>query len=308
MHSNPQPASAPADRIHDSQHNSVPAHPAFGVNLSRRNLFMGSVAVLASTTAAVAAPSIAAAATGPGDPIFAVLDAYRQAHEAYIAAFSDEELEEMGEPHSRAFQAVLRTRPTTPAGLAALTNWARDQVYPTAETAETWLAEDLCTLNATIDDATRGMAGLEPWSPRLHLALDDPIYAAVEAHIAAEREHLRKVHVSAALHDTDPGYDEAFAVTAAADEVRYASMDALLEVEPTTIAGLLALVDHVEAFNCGEVHRSLGYQFDGHTSEMWPDFDDDDVVDDWGRRLNLPYAFWMLRHVRKSLAKLTANA
>jgi hypothetical protein len=90
---------------------SPPAHSAPAV--SRRTIMLRTATAFASA-ALVAAPSIvpAALAPTPSDPIFAALENWRR-----VDASDDEDLQAWG----AAYMAVLRTRPCTPAGLAALT-------------------------------------------------------------------------------------------------------------------------------------------------------------------------------------------
>jgi hypothetical protein len=78
--------------------------------------------------------------------------------------------DELMELRHAAYSIVLRTRPSTPAGLAALTTWAREQADWLRANASSLHGEDLCALTVSIDDATRGMSGLEPWSPPLQAA------------------------------------------------------------------------------------------------------------------------------------------
>jgi hypothetical protein len=73
--------------------------------------------------------------------------------------------DEIGERHSDAWRAVMRTRPTTPTGLAALTTWTREEADRLRKDGSNLFHEDLCALTATIDDAARGMSGLKAWSP-----------------------------------------------------------------------------------------------------------------------------------------------
>jgi len=95
-----------------------------------------------------------------------------------------------------AFEAVLRTRPTTPSGLVALTSWVRKEAeWLRANGGSTLYPNDFCALSGTIDDATRGMSGLEPWSPPRENSADgpDPILAAIEAHRSALTDWLKAV-------------------------------------------------------------------------------------------------------------------
>ena len=72
---------------------------------------------------------------------------------------------DLGQQRFDTYSVVLRTRPTTPAGLAALTTWTREQADWLCANSSCLFGEDLCSLAASIDDATRSMSGLEPWSP-----------------------------------------------------------------------------------------------------------------------------------------------
>jgi hypothetical protein len=135
-----------------------------------RRRFLTVAAVASVVSAGTLAAAAAMPATAPGrpdctvDPIFAAIDMYRQADAACIAVDGDIP-DDVGDRWSNAYHAVLRTRPTTPAGLAALTTWAREKAAWLHDQASMMNGEDLCTLVATIDDAVRGMSGLKAWSP-----------------------------------------------------------------------------------------------------------------------------------------------
>lgn len=63
--------------------------------------------------------------------------------------------DELGDRHSDAYALVLRTRPTTAAGLIALIGWARermDWLHPNGSYAE----PELCI---AIDDAAKALIG-----------------------------------------------------------------------------------------------------------------------------------------------------
>lgn len=127
----------------------------------------------AATAAAlpIASPSIAAGSPEP-DPIFAALDAWHCAEvalnelcEVYPRQGTAADMDEMLDRHGIAFRAVMRTRPTTPAGLAALTSWMRHEAADMHVNESHWHSRDLVALAASLDDAVRGMSKLEPWSP-----------------------------------------------------------------------------------------------------------------------------------------------
>jgi hypothetical protein len=89
---------------------------------SRRAVLAG-IASAAALPIAGALPTSAEATT---DPIFAAIDAFRRADAAVVAVNGDIP-DELGDQCHEAYLAVVRTRPTTPAGLAALTTWVRER-------------------------------------------------------------------------------------------------------------------------------------------------------------------------------------
>jgi hypothetical protein len=198
-----------------------PAHVP-GVSVNRR-AFMNSIVALPIVAALpVAAPAMtpAAAAEQSADPIFAAIDAYRQADAAFDAVPRDDEIPDViGERHSDAFRLVLRTRPTTPAGLAALTTWTRERMDWLRTQGSNLFAEDLCTLTATIDDAARGMSGLEPWSSSSPAATIEPhpdaeLLSLAAKYVATEAEHSRLYKLYTELEDAflNEGMPEALRV------------------------------------------------------------------------------------------------
>jgi hypothetical protein len=88
---------------------------------------MAAAAALPIVTALpVATPAVAALAVTT-DPIFAAFDAFRRAHALFFAEFDGDIPDEIGDHYGNACSVMRRTRPTTPAGLAVLTTWAREQ-------------------------------------------------------------------------------------------------------------------------------------------------------------------------------------
>jgi hypothetical protein len=119
---------------------------------SRRAVLAG-VASAAVLPIAAALPTNAEAAV---DPIFAAIDAFRRADALFHAEYVGDIPDEIGDRQSDAYYAVLRTRPTTMAGLVALTALVRERAD--------WLCphslisgEELCAITAAIDNAARGM-------------------------------------------------------------------------------------------------------------------------------------------------------
>jgi hypothetical protein len=71
-----------------------------------------------------------------------------------------DDMDELGDQQHEAYLAVVRTRPTTPAGLAALTTWARERAdWLCANGTEA--GDDFCKVSATIDDTVKALIGLD---------------------------------------------------------------------------------------------------------------------------------------------------
>jgi hypothetical protein len=152
-----------ADSVHTTPPTNTSAvHSRRGFLAAAAGASIVSVGTLA---VAAAIPTAVLAA----DPIFAAIDAFRRADASCVTVHGDIP-DELMELRHAAYSIVLRTRPSTPAGLAALTTWAREQADWLRANASSLHGEDLCALTVSIDDATRGMSGLEPWSPPLQAA------------------------------------------------------------------------------------------------------------------------------------------
>ena len=93
------------------------------------------------------------------DLIFAAIDAFRRADAACVAADGNVP-DELMDRCDAAFDVILRTRPTTPAGLVALTSWARERAEWFKANASVLEGKDhLCRLLVAIDDATKALIG-----------------------------------------------------------------------------------------------------------------------------------------------------
>jgi hypothetical protein len=144
---------------------------------------------------------------------------------------------------------MQRTRPTTPAGLAVLTTWAREQADWLCANSSVLKREDYCALAASIDDATRGMSGLEPWSPPLPAAMAvsaDPAFALIAEKLAADVAHEKAIDAVAEVEDLGDFSSDA---AIEAQENNEAACDYVNEVDwklantsPTTLAGVAAVL------------------------------------------------------------------
>ncbi len=81
------------------------------------------------------------------DPIFSVIEACHQADAERLAVAGDIP-DEIGQRWSDAEKAVMRTRPTTPSGLAALTTWARQKADWLRANHSCLMEEDFFALTA----------------------------------------------------------------------------------------------------------------------------------------------------------------
>jgi hypothetical protein len=189
-----------ADRVLSTPPTNTSAtNPPGPVDQTRRGfitLAAGASIVSVGSLAAVAMPISTTAQAGP-DPIFAAIDAFHRADAAVVAVDGDIP-DELGDQCHEAYLAVVRTRPITPAGLAALTSWVREQTDWLSANSTHLPGEELCAIAAAVDDATRGMSGLEPWSPPPTAVVvstplgqhpDTELFAATDRYLAGLSEY-----------------------------------------------------------------------------------------------------------------------
>jgi hypothetical protein len=140
---------AKATRVHST--------PPTNTSRSRRAVLAG-IASASALPIVAAMPTVAPAeASRAIDPIFGAIDAFRRADASMLAVDGDI-TDEVADQYYEAYSVVLRTRPVTPAGLAALTAWARERADWLYANSSYLDGEGLCALTAAIDDATRGMS------------------------------------------------------------------------------------------------------------------------------------------------------
>jgi hypothetical protein len=203
--------------------------------LSRRHM-LTALAVLP-----VALPAAAA------DPIFAALEAFRLAEEKFYAVDGDIP-DEVGDRWSRAIDVVIQTRPTTPAGLVALTGFVRD-LGTRQDRGDAGFGDKQWSLAlAAVDDAARGMAGLQPWSlirTETVSFAPDPVFDLIEAHRAAFAAWMAALALQARLEragDRDAANEVAENPCHEANE----AFQALVGASATTMPGLRAKVAYFE--------------------------------------------------------------
>jgi hypothetical protein len=74
---------------------------------------------------------------------------------------------------------------------------------------------------------------------------NDPIFAVLAEHRAATRTYLRASEISGSLEDETPEWNAAWTETQAAVKREHAALYEVLTTAPTTLAGAVAVLDHV---------------------------------------------------------------
>lgn len=137
------------------------------------------------------------------------------------------------------------------------------------------------------------------WAPR-----PDPIFAAIERHRAAMAECHDAVAVSSALRDDAPEHAAAQAITDRASAALDAAGEDLGAIEPTTTAGLLAVLGYVigsiEAADDDELDGP-GDRFDGGNWRLPHQV----VVGDDGTEQH--FALFFLRSIQRTVARLSVR-
>lgn len=149
-------------------------------------------------------------------------------------------------------------------------------------------------------------AGLASPSP-------DPIFEAIEQDKAAYVRYTIAGNIRCNTVDAEwaPEYDaDVVAIAEAADGAACQALEetqmALTTTVPTTMAGVLALLDYVKDFNAGAFRHPTeeGWESD---RLQWPklaaDGDNDGGADD-----AVPFAFALMQNVRASLAAMTVQS
>jgi hypothetical protein len=103
----------------------------------------------------------------------------------------------------------------------------------------------------------------------------DPIFMKIEAHQTAVRTWLSAGDVSGRMEDNDPAYEAADRTTNKASAHEMKTLRALLRCRPTTLAGVIALLDHL-----GQPHtlRDADREADSvlsSTHTWWPENKDE---------------------------------
>ena len=135
----------------------------------------------------------------------------------------------------------------------------------------------------------------------------DPIFAAIEEHKVAFRDSQVASRIRCYVIDVEwsPDYDPvkckaALEASSAADDADADAANALTTIQPTTIAGLLALMHHVEAFNAGAFALDIDPDEWRSRPFFWPADVDDDEIDLFG--------YSILANVRAALEAMAVQS
>jgi hypothetical protein len=115
----------------------------------------------------------------------------------------------------------------------------------------------------------------------------DPIFAAIERHREAYMLRLTAGRIRGDTPDWGPDCDEAkLAVVEKEDDAAYQANEdaamALTTIRPTTIAGILALLEYVEFFNAGGIFLPDDRVNWSSAAMFWPRIERDHESDEYG--------------------------
>jgi hypothetical protein len=230
---------------------------------SRRTVLVG-IASAAALPIVGTLPTPTEAAT---DPIFPAIDEFQRANAAWSAAFgairdNENVADEIWDRRDIAEERVIKTSPTSPAGLVALTTWVRERLDWLRDNGSCHEPEKYCAMASAIDDAARGMSGLKRWSPVADGGKNttDPIFAIIDRHQAITTVWREAVRVEFAFEKNRSEveamnlverktYQSTFdsiqeATEDASDQMHEASVG-LLNNPPSSLAGIVALCEYV---------------------------------------------------------------
>jgi hypothetical protein len=181
--------------------------------LSRRTL----VAALAAASAAVAVPATAIAGPQPVDPIFALIDAHRLAHQRYLAAIDFREQLRASLPKD-----VVRPGRVDVGGVLRGRNYWYSHEQIKEHVRSSFVKSKMSDLPENLRQQWKD------WNRKMHTELQVDI------------ERQRRLHVEAGLTDAEDAFYDA-------SEAEAAAIDAVYDATATTVAGLLAFIRYVVA-------------------------------------------------------------
>jgi hypothetical protein len=248
-------------------------------NPSRRTALAG---LFTAAAGAAALPAFAGTGVEP-DPIYAAIERHRAAwHEfnSRCSALNDagtpESLAEerrLMDAHQQAADDMVDTTPTTIAGVITLLRYAAE--VQERDLGMVVVEENDPRLLHSVADALEEMAGqlglsLAAAGVALPIAAADvdPIFALIAEHAAAAKARETAVNAEGTFTSDCPEYEAAGAASRAAWAHDHDILSKLLRAEPTTLAGVAALLTHVslpefpdeadEYPDCSRTHLTTG--------------------------------------------------
>jgi hypothetical protein len=141
----------------------------------------------------------------------------------------------------------------------------------------------------------------------------DPIFAAIEAHRDAFVCDMRAARIFSRLESGTPEYTPEYKAADSHAKDAYGLLsdaeDGLANTEPTTMAGVLALLAYVEDFHCqAVVHPDDPKNWHSEGVDLGK-LIDEDVIDKFsGEPIELPFTFWVMRNVREALQGMAVQS
>jgi hypothetical protein len=148
--------------------------------------------------------------------------------------------QEAGEKTAECGRALVETRPTTLEGVKALLRYVTE-----------FIGDDLDVTNGVLANVAKALESntldCDPpvEEPQSDVSNADPIFAVLAEHKAATNAYIAASRISGNLADGTPEWVAADEVTRAAIDRDHIATYAVLTAQPTTLAGAVALLEHV---------------------------------------------------------------
>jgi hypothetical protein len=208
------------------------------------------------------------------------------------------------------FDATLHTQRDA---AASVTSRLPDQQNMEATTNQSSSMSRRAVMNAIVSASTVATAAPVAFARCIAPGDADPIYAAIESHRFAHAEWMRTIGEQDALEGQldlplaeqkqHPRWIEFMRRVEVANERMELTSEALTDVRPTTMAGVIALLDYIDGFNRGEARGSSAYSYSEYYH--WPDdLGDESLTNGRGNPLVMPFPYWVMRNVLAGLRSL----
>jgi hypothetical protein len=137
----------------------------------------------------------------------------------------------------------------------------------------------------------------------------DPIFAAIEGHRDAHMRRMKTGRVVSRTSSPSREFDAVEAVQDVACDLLSAAEEELARTQPTTMAGVRALLAYVDDFHTQAFALSEDPKNWHSTHEFLPTLVDDEILDRLsGEPIELPFTFWIVRNARMALQSLAVRS